>query len=504
MRIFRINHFLVLFFGVILSSCASQNRDLHQRLVSDIANKNLKEAIKVVESKDFYGDKNSRLLAEIEKGSVYYRAKRNLDAEKSFGKADSISKELFTKSVKSKILSAFNDKNSVFDGRDYELSYLKFYRAINNYNLFVNGKENLSDYSSLNLAKSNLEEQHDLFRQLSIKNQGKPVYKYDLLSNLFAAFLYEQDDTPENMQIALSLYKEIKREFFYNYNIYPVFNLKSNEFIKNYSNFSNMDLNSIKSRFVEQTGFTKNLLLYVDNKIKHLSEFKKDNTFFIIKEGLVAEKKAKQYNFGFSLDKLMKLSYFASFLSKNREVDKLFVSSFIYNNLMDSFEYELPFINKKNVKNLSAEFMDSSGKIYNIPLVLAAPVSDFAYNDIYYSLDDEKAALISRLVVEYLGAAFAAYKIYEASNNAGAFGNVFAIMSAVSSFKLAAKLIKESNKVDLRQWKTLPNAIYVSSYNFPVKSNYTLKIYDKDNNQILKSVPISIDDKNHNFVDIDL
>ena len=174
---------------------------------------------------------------------------------------------------------------------------------------------------------------------------------------------------------------------------------------------------------------------------------------------------------------------------------------------MESFEYELPYIETKNHKNLEMELVDKNGKIHQIPLMLASPLSDFVTQEINSKLDAEKSKLIRNLLIKYITAGLSAYTISNATieNSKNDFiSHALALTLAISTFKTSQKLINKSNKVDTRAWKTLPNSIFVATQNLKT-GLYKMNLYEIKYNQklLLKSETIIID-KKHNLIDINI
>lgn len=492
-----------LFFLVWLSSCASHDVKLHQKFVQEVSKHNYTEAIKTAEEPKFFPEKKNTLLKLVEQGSVYYRAGWYKQALLKFDEAKDLSDALYTKSISAKIKSLFNDNESIFYGRDYEVSYIRFYQAMSHYNLYRLGKyeayfdkqnnknvpeiilSNKEKQFHLNAARNIFKEWHSKIEEF--KYNTSATYKSDLLQGLLGGFFYEQTGNTEDKQIALSLWREAVKTL-NAYQEYPSFNFEYN-----------------KKDFIP-TSFYEEVKKYTNERMAGLASNKRDNFLLLVSDDLITAKLAKKHSFKISIDDVVKFSYISSFFSSSYEdsvkFNRQLFASFLVNNLMDNFEYELPYIERKEARYIVAELIDMQNKIYKIPLVLASPLSDIAYKDIEKHIDAEKAKLISRLIGEYILAGYSAYKIYRASSGRDALGNMLALVSAVSSFKLAAKAIRESNRVDVRAWRSLPGNIYLGSNKLKT-GEYTLNIFDVTGGKklLLKSQTITIKEKN-NIVDI--
>lgn len=490
---------------LLFAACASHDNKLHYDLVNAVAKNNVKEAKEIAFNENFYKDENSKLLKLAEQGGILYLNSDYNEAALKLYTAQNLSKNLYTKSISATIKSIFNNREQIYYGMDFENSYLRFYYAISNYHLFLQSDK--QDFKYLNIAKNATKEWYSLLQSFENSKYNQMGYKYDILQGIFAGFLHEQENDVENKNIALSLYRKVKNELNYNYNIYPSFNKNSKLLVNNYKKLSKLDNSEINKLYIAPTFYKKQLENFIDNKIKNLSSGKKDNCFFIVKEGLIASKTTKKYNFKLKFDDVIRLSYINDIFFDKPDVNKRLFFLFFLTNFMDSFEYELPYIETKITKKLLLELIDTNGKIYEIPVMLVSPLSDFAYQEISSKIEAEKTKLIASLVTKYITAGLSAYTVYTATieNSKNDFiSNALALTLAISTFKGAKKIIDNSNKPDLRNWKTLPNSIFVASQNLKT-GNYKMNVYEIDNNKqtLLKSHNITITSK-HNLIDINI
>lgn len=509
----------------VLAACSS-NRDLHLKLVQNVKDGNYPEAIKITNDKDFYNEERNRLLKEVETASTQYYAGNYYQALQSFDNAKHISDELYTKSISSQIASILNDTNSEFSGNIYERSQIRLYQALCHYNLAIAGKNEAYTFvdedgkvvnipeqilsakdkqNHINATRNIMKEWHSLFAQYQAETSGKPTYKADLMQALFGAFLYTQSGTSTDRQIALGLYREAKETLFYNYNIYPAFNEKYEAFINNYSKFDSMNTEAIKSLYVKPTQYAINLQNFIDSKINQLNAGKDDNLFIMFKEGFIADKKAKEYKLNLKSEDILLLTDLAGILAAagGGNVGGAEFATFAASTLLNNAVYELPEIEPQDILDVKGELFDyREKKIMDLPIILASPLSNIAYKDISEKIPGEKAKLITKLTTEYVTAAAAAYITYrEMKEQTNEF---VALLSALGVYAGSAALIENTNEADIRQWKLLPNNIYISSVSVP-NGKYTIRlsITDKNGKTSLYNKEIEVKD-GKTFIDLNI
>jgi hypothetical protein len=133
-------------------------------------------------------------------------------------------------------------------------------------------------------------------------------------------------------------------------------------------------------------------------------------------------------------------------------------------------------------------------------VVLIEPLSDIGFAD----FEDKKSILYSKIMAnvaaKYSVSLTTIYEMYKSNNSKN---NVLLVAAALSSFKVADRIIKNSTHADLRQWTTLPGNIRIGSCRLDA-GNYTLKLYSVDGNgksKIIHSENINISD-GVSFVDV--
>ncbi len=94
--------FCVLF---ILTSCGTmQEREFRTKIAENVKNKNYNEALKLAKDEKFYKDEKSKLLKDLEIGTIYYLDGKYYQALKKFEDAKKTSDDLYTISVSKKYL----------------------------------------------------------------------------------------------------------------------------------------------------------------------------------------------------------------------------------------------------------------------------------------------------------------------------------------------------------------------------------------------------------------
>ena len=491
---------------LLLTCCASHNTELklHDKLVHAVTIGDTEQAKSIVNNEKFYSDDKSKLLKTFEQTSILYLNSDYTEAALKAYSAEKLAQELYTKSISANIKSVFDDKEQIYYGKDYEISYVRLYHILSNYHLFLLSDK--KDYKYLNVTKNSFKEWYGLLENFQTSKYNKTGYKYDILQGIFGGFLHEQYDDVENKNIALSLYKQVKQEINQENILYKI------------------APNNAKKSYVTPIYHKNQLNNFIDEKIKNLSNGKKDNTFFIIKEGLITSKQSKKYTFKLDLDNVIRLSYINNIFIENPNINKSLFLTFFLTNFMDNFEYEMPYIKQKTYKKMKIELINNKNEKLEIPLLLTSPMSDFAYQDISSNLEKEQSKLVRNLITKYITAGLSAYAIYNAAienSKNDLLSNILALGLAVSTFKASQKLINESNKPDLRGWKTLPNSIFIASKELK-RGTYKLNLYEIKNNKhlpiytfckndcstfnkqtLIYSKNITINDK-HNLIDINI
>ena len=485
----------------LLAACSTmKNRELHDTLVKNAAEKKYPAAAATAAREDFYPEERSALLRRLERASAYYYNGELYRSLLEFDAAKGLSDELYTKSISAKLASALDSNKAEFYGERYERSNIRFWQALLHLRLAAAGKYEawrgedgaerpekiLSPQEKrqhLLAARSVMQEWESIFPQFELETEGKPGYKADMMSHLLGAAIHEQTGAPADRQIALGLYRRAKEVAFRNYNVYPSFNKKHKEFADGFGTFHAMERREVEQKYVEQSADGKELTHYIDRKIGLLEKNRPDNLVVIVKDGLVAEKKSREYKLDFRPDEMARLAYLSAYISaasggSGRAVSNAAFISFATTYLLKDITYDMPYIEYRAPRELAASIAGADGKRVPVPLALASPLSDIAYKEINDKIPAERAALAARLTAEYIAAAATAYFSYanmKKSAGNSPWGELAGIAAGVGAFKGLSAAINASNKADLRQWKLLPSDIRIGGASL-APGDYTLEI----------------------------
>ncbi len=484
----------ILGMAIVLSSCATnKNRKEHLKLQKFVKTGQYDQALIVAKGKDFYADKDSRLLKLLEIATINYLKGNYYQALQTFDLAEDLSNKLFTKSVKGKLKAALVNSNmDKYYGEKYERSLIRFYQALSHYMLYQTGKYEAFirdipyEKDGKKLVKqepvaekklSNKERKRHLFgARASILNWdslldsyrsvtgGEPTYKDDLVAKVFGAFIHEQMGTRSDRQIALNLYKKAKEILFKNYGVYKSFNGKNKKFISEFKKFSKLGMKKVRKKYFSATSYYKGLMTFLNSRIKSLNKSKKDNLFVFMQSGFVAPKVANKINFP------IPTGLFLGKISGGKGLSfPQFVSSAlgVAHGTMPSISFELPYIAPDdNTRSYSLVVTNMKGKVVKeIKMGLIEPMSELASE----TLDYKKSALYSkigvRLATKHIAALYAAYTIYKKSG----------MLMASMAYALTNKAIAASEQADLRFWSTIPKNISVASLRLP-RGEYNLAV----------------------------
>lgn len=470
-----------------LVSCATSNRQAYKKLRKEINDKKIDSAITLVKSDEFYPEKRSQLLKLLELANLQHIKGDYYQSLKNFNKAQELSDKLFTVSMSKKALASVTNNNmDNYYGEIYERSIIRFYQALNHYMLYQNGvreaftiakkvkkgdkvvvqktkvpQKKLSNNdrrTHLAGARASLLEWDSLLDNYTKMSAGESTYKVDLSSRLFGAFIHEQMGTSSDRAIAIGLYKDAKKILFRNYNLYPVFNSKHEKFAKDFDKLHTLNASKVNKDYVKPTKFAKDLLAFIDGKIKGLKARKNNNVTVILQQGYVTEKTAKKIDFPLPVDSLPKTGGMVQFAAEMLNAAK---------NTVPTISFELPSVKqKKTKKEVVLIIKNKAGKVVSTTkAIVMNPISDIAYQSMDNKIVATYSKIGARLAVKHIAALIAAY---ETSKKTG---------RAIASMAYAAsnKAIAASEVADLRFWSTLPHTIRIGSFNLPA-GEYSLSI----------------------------
>ena len=497
--------FYILFFALFLSSCATSERKKVAQLRSYLQDKNYHKALKLIEDKGLYADKESQLLKLLEKGAIYYLKGDYQASLQIFDQARDLSDKLYTKSLSKKAKSLLiNDRVDHYYAQRYERSLIRLYQVLNHFRLSLKSHSEKKRRRHLQGARATLLEWDSLLEDYGTELAGQALFKKDLLLKLLGAWVHERIGTNLDLNIARQLYKDAKSLLLRNYSLYPSFNGKFKAFEDNFEKFPSLGEKKVQAQFISSTPLGKELRKYIGHRLKNLKkrESKKDNFHLFLTEGLIAPKKAKGVNFPLGLYTLP--------LSLSQGLDQKKFLSYAYRVLGisqaadASISFELPMVEMQASKKLlkieiRRRQNKNKGKAGEKPwsmstsLALAGPLSDIAHQSLQKQMALIKAKAGARLVAKHLVALVKSYWVYHKALKQGTH-SLFALTLASQLYALSSKAIKESERADLRHWTSLPHNIWMSSLSLP-KGEYEVFL----KSQVLGSFKIQEGKKTYLF-----
>ena len=444
---------------------------------------------------------------------------------KVFEKARNLSDKLFTVSIGKKLKTVVTNNNQDnYYGEIYERSLIRFYLALNHYLLYQSGEyeqytrrvkaknekgedilkgiivpaKKLSKKEKqfhLSGARSVLLEWDSALSNYHSQLAGDTTYKKDLSSRIFGAFIHEQMGTRNDRQVAIKLYQEAKDILFKNYNIYSSFNGSYKKFKDDYKKLPNLSKAKVKKDYVKETHFSKELISFLNKRIKQLKSRKNNaNVTILTQDGYIAEKRARKID--------IKIPG-GAFHGKGN--DLVSFTGYLLNSskgTIPSITYELPEVAKKPVRNnIVLIIKDEAGKVIKkANAVLMNPLSEIAFQTLDNKIASTYAKIGARIVLKHVAAIGAAYLAYKNSgkNLAGKF-----IASAM--YATANKAIAVSEMADTRHWLTLPHSMRLTQLKLkPGKYGiYTNTVAQKKIMEI-KVKDIVVTKNNHQLVNLNL
>lgn len=463
--------FRKLFFSIltiiILSSCSNaiKNREISNKLYRNVREGDYKSALKNAKDKDFYTEKNSQLLKSLNLATVYYLNQNYYQALKEFEKAKKISDDLYTTSVSKKIASTWDPNFDNYYGESYERSLIRFYISLINYNLYrqgfyeeykdENGKKiskreltNEEKRFHLEYARSSIIEWDSMLQAMQNKSMGKPVYKNDMMAKLWGAFIHSEFQSPNDRQISLQLYSDANDLLLRNYNMYPIFNNKSEDFNNDFKKLHAITFQELQKKYIDRTKYSNKLIEYTNRNRKNLEKYQMDNFVVLIKDGLVSKIDPNEIRIPFPI-----LTYYSS----GSGIYDFAMLAMPIEAGMPYIEIEMPEMTEiEMINDYRIDVYDSNKNlIATTDFTMLEPISYIAKK----SFDDRKgkmhAAIVARMTGKYVAALGTAYALYSQDN-------AFMKLGAVASFLASIKTINETSRADIRQWITLPSNIQMA------------------------------------------
>lgn len=445
----------ILVVAIALTSCFAPNyHSLQNEIVTTTKSKNYTKAFEIIDKN--YDKKESSLLNNLEKGTLYYIEKNYEKSLEHFDEAERISEELYTISLTSELKNVLNDSFDNYSGKKYELGLIRFYKSLIYYNLYLSTK----DISYLRKSRSNIMN----WNSLNNSYTDEDYYKNDLLQKIWGAFIYANNND-EREKTSL---KSAKKALF-NYGVYPTYNSNSNAFRENFFKAENL-----KDFFVE-TNFTKSIENYLNNYTNA------GNFTILLKENFIERIKIKKVKIPLA---------FSIFADRSQEFINFLALLMVFDAEGNpSIDIQLPYVDKpKQNEVVAAELYKKTDKIKEFELLLLEPLNDIFYDDFEKNKQEIYSKLIANTTTKYVATIVSAYQIYINTNN---------IIPVLIYYNAAKKIIDKSTIPDTRQWSLLPanirfNSVSVSS------GEYVLKL--KKNGKYFYEKKVFVSDKT--FIDI--
>lgn len=481
--------FLVL---IAITGCATGGRNERENLLNHYRAKKFDEGLKLLNESKYFTDKNEQLLTSYEKGLFLLEAGKWNEAEKNFESAKNLAQDLYTVSISKKTEKALlNDNYDIFYGEIYENSMAYFYAALSNLELY----NHQNDRQYLFKARANIVGWDSYLASIRENRLGQSVYKNDLLLKIFGAKIHELVGTREDLEVAQHLYVDAEDVLFKNYNTYQSFNLKSNDFKKDYDKLPQLSLDEVKKKYVDETSFQKTLKVFLkENKERLLKKRYKNIITLLIDEGIIAEKIPEKVHFelsGLSKDPYLSM-YLASILGMTPrhpyDVGGAVAGAATASAAMKvfTFGFELPKLaphaplkeSTINILNVDKKIIQSHS------LILLNPMNDIAEEAVVETSHSLYPRIGARLMAKHVAAIMASVGTYKALGGNPKGENVWAKNAAVIQYAAASRLIEESEKADTRYWSTLPRSISMVDFELP-EGEYDVEL---DKGQTDKSV----------------
>lgn len=447
---------LYLFIIGLLASCSiMKNRQTHKKVKLYALTGDYQKALSLIDKDSYFKEKESILLTLLEKGSLFYLKGDYKNSLISFDSAKELSDKLFTQSLKRKLIASLSNNNyDNFYGEKYERSLIRFYQSLNHLNLSKLAKTSKDRTFHLSAARANILDWDTLLENYKSRFAGDSDYKVDLMAKIYGAMIHEMIGSRSDKQIARTLYLNAKDVLFKNYNLYPSFNSSSSKFVKDYEKLPKMSKSKVQKKYITQTQTSKQLLKFINQRLKDLKKGNKENIRFIIQKDFIAQKKSKKIKIP------LPHSHFVNLNQKNYNILTFTLEMLsISHGTHPSISYEVPGIELRPIDHdLSLIVKDAQGKVVkDIKLALVNPLSEISYQNLENKLTGIYTKLGARIALKHMSAILTAYQIYKSSPSAGT------KFAASLTYAAANKVIEESERVDLRFWSLLPSSQYMGS-----------------------------------------
>jgi len=189
--------FIALIFCLLLlglTGCAS-TCSVQEKAFSLAETGRYDDALTFLDTSSLASSRSDRLLYLMERGLLLHLQGDYRQSNATLEEAEQLSEELFTKSVSAGVASfLINDNVITYDGADYELVYLNYYKALNYLAL---GE---LDAAGVEARRVDLK-----LRQFSDAYAGKTVFKEDAFLRMLTGLIYQAQGDWNNAFIAYRL-----------------------------------------------------------------------------------------------------------------------------------------------------------------------------------------------------------------------------------------------------------------------------------------------------------
>lgn len=426
------------------------------------------EAIAALNESPLAKDEKSKLLYKVELGLLEHYKGNYLQSTKYLSEAKALLDDLYTTRASGKISSALgNDNSDFYYGEKYEASLVYFYLALNQYMQANLETDPTKKKEALLSARSEILAWDSFLTEIKNERLGKALFKEDLLAKTFGALIHEAQQTVNDDQIALQLYKDASDVYFKNYNLFPTFNAHFKMFRENYENLPKISPKEVEGKYVLATKHSPALKEFLTMKILVLTkkirpqDFKNQvsklapsnellkrvnqaqgNVTFLVQDGMITEKYPKKYEIPINLIGRAGIAY--AFGTGNR------------------IEYELPHMMPSPDLEVSRlEALDAAGNIVaTSSLSVIAPLGELAEQAINEHSTSIAAKTGARVVGKHIAALVATNVSYNVAKDRNP---TLALLVATAGHATAIAAINQSEKADVRYWSTLPSNIRMGS-----------------------------------------
>jgi hypothetical protein len=519
--------FLAAWIAIFLVGCSGISKKENQELRDSFLSKNYAKGHEILKKQSPEADPKSKLLFLMHEGELYHAEGNYLLSSQYFEKAIDTIRELYTVRISKKIASTLiSDSSDVYYGPSFEHSLVYYYNCLNYVLLAQNEKKPDQRKQFLSQARATVLAWDGLLSTFQDTKQGESAFKYDLVAKILGGTVHEMMGSRDDTQIALQLYKDALTVLLRQYNAYPSMNAKFGDFKKHFSELPNLSVEKILESYVSATGYQKDVKTYLLEKIylltkknwpQDLSGVVRDfqipadlatrmnasaagnggQVTVILSLGIIPEKEARKVNIGLEgivsqikdpaqqqavrrvgLEVLMGFASGVLGLTPDPGTSAGMQAAGIagvgFALASASIEFELPEVNIETItEKTTLEIYRKTGeKMKSIELNLVQPLSEIEQEAIRENAVAQYTKTGVRLGIKHLSAIIAAYGTYKALHDR--LGPYLAKSGAIISYAGLSKGIAMTEKIDRRQWATLPREIRLTSLELPF-GEYDLK-----------------------------